>query len=67
MTAIRSLGDGAKVRALITGLGQEVRQERGKLLRKAVASSDPKRAVRLLQRLGVDVRREAEKAGVALP
>ena len=49
------------------GLGQEVREDREKLLKKAVACSDPPAAIRLLRRLGVDVQKEAEKADIALP
>ena len=49
------------------GLGQEVREERGKLLRKAVACSAPEEAIKLLRKFGVDVNKEAEKAGITLP
>ena len=49
------------------GLGQELQAEKAKLLGKAIASSDPKRAVALLRTLGLDVRKEAAKAALDLP
>ena len=49
------------------GLGQEIREDRGKLVQKAVACSAPDEAVKLLCKFGIDVKKEAEKAGIALP
>ena len=49
------------------GFGQELQQQKPKLLKKALACSDPPRAVKLLRTLGVGVKREARKAGVELP
>ena len=49
------------------GLGQEIREERGKLVKKAASSSDPQFAIKLLSKLGVDVKKEAEKACIGLP
>ena len=49
------------------GMGQELREERPKLLEKAVNCSDPKAAVKLLRKFGIDVKKEAEKSGIVLP
>jgi endonuclease-3 len=46
-----------EVNLLLVGLGQEVQTERPKLLSKALASSDPLRALRLCETLGVPVER----------
>ena len=37
------------------------------MLRKAVACSAPEEAIKLLRKFGVDVNKEAEKAGITLP
>lgn len=51
-----------QVNVVLVGLGQEVQTEKGKLLTKALASSDPARALELVGTLGVDVARERAKA-----
>lgn len=47
-----------EVNVILVGLGQEVQTEKAKLLRKALACSDPPRALELIATLGVDVERE---------
>ena len=56
-----------EVNLVLVGLGQEVQTEKAKLLRKCAVSSEPERAFRLMATLGVDVPKEAKKAGLALP
>ena len=53
-----------EVNVLLVGLGQEVQTERGKLLRKCVGCSDPLRALRLAETLGVKVAAGLKAAGV---
>ena len=55
------------VNLLLVGLGQEVQTEKEKLLRKALACSDPPAALRLLDVCGVDVAKEGAKFGLELP
>lgn len=51
------------VNYLWVGLGQEVTQEKAKILEKAINCSCPRDALKLLQRLGMNVRNEGDKAG----
>lgn len=51
------------VNLLWVGFGQEVQQEKPKMLRKAIDCSRPHEALKLLQRCGMDVRKEAAKGG----
>ena len=48
------------------GLGQEMQQEKAKVLRKCLACSNPGFAFRLMKRLGLDLKRVAEKEGVEI-
>lgn len=52
------------VNLLWVGFGQEVQQFKPKLLQKALACSRPTEALRLVKRLGLDYKKEAEKAGL---
>lgn len=52
------------INALWVGFGQEVQQFKPKLLAKALESSRPLEALRLIQRLGLDYKKEAAKAGL---
>jgi len=56
-----------EVNLLLVGLGQEVQTEKPKLLRKALACSDPPAALRLLEVCGVDVAKEGAKHGIDVP
>ena len=56
-----------EVNLLLVGLGQEVQTEKAKLLRKALACSDPPAALRLLEVCGVDVAKEGAKHGIDVP
>ena len=47
----------AEVNLLWVGFGQEVQQEKAKILRKALSSSRPKDALQLLKRCGLDYRK----------
>lgn len=51
---------------LLVGLGQEVQTQKPKLLRKALASSDPTYAVALLGRIGMDCAKVAKAEGLEL-
>lgn len=51
------------VNLLWVGFGQEVQQFKPKMLRKALDSSRPKDALKLINRLGLDYRKEGEKLG----
>mmetsp|Transcript_18218 Transcript_18218/g.29408 ORF Transcript_18218/g.29408 Transcript_18218/m.29408 type:complete len:133 (+) Transcript_18218:3-401(+) len=51
------------VNLLWVGFGQEVQQEKSKILRKALDCSRPYEALKLLQKLGLDVRKEGAKLG----
>ena len=48
------------------GLGQELQMEKKKLILKALKSSDPPFALSLLKKLGVDVKKSAEKYDIDL-
>lgn len=49
------------VNLLWVGFGQEVQQEKEKILRKALECSQPLEALQLLQRCGMNVRKEAKR------
>lgn len=49
---------------LWVGFGQEVQQEKEKILKKALNCSRPLQALRLLQGCGMDVRKEAKRCGI---
>jgi len=51
---------------LLVGLGQELQTQKPKLLRKALASSDPAYAVALLGRIGMDVDKVAKAEALEL-
>lgn len=51
------------VNLLWVGFGQEVQQEKSKMLRKAIDCSLPHEALKLLQRCGMDVRTQGAKCG----
>jgi endonuclease III len=51
----------ADVNLLWVGFGQQVQQEKPKLLRKALSCSRPAEALRLLKRCGLDYNKEAKK------
>jgi endonuclease-3 len=53
----------ASVNLLWVGFGQEVQQFQPKLLRKALDSSRPKEALKLVKRLGLDYNKEGAKLG----
>ena len=57
----------ADVNLVLVGLGQEVQTERHKLLSKCCGCSRPEDALRLAAVLGLDVRKELEKAGLGVP
>ena len=52
------------INVLWVGFGQEVQQFKPKMLGKALECSRPHDALRLIQRLGLDYRKEATKAGM---
>ena len=49
---------------LWVGFGQETQQQKEKSLRKALACNRPVEALQLLKKVGVDVKKEAEKYGL---
>ena len=51
---------------LLVGLGQEVQTEKPKLLRKALAASDPAYAAAFLGRIGMDTAKVAKAEGLEL-
>ena len=53
----------ASVNLLWVGFGQEVQQEKSKVLRKALDCSRPYEALKLLKRCGLDYKKEAVKEG----
>jgi membrane carboxypeptidase/penicillin-binding protein len=53
-----------EVNMLWVGFGQESQQQKEKILKKALNSSRPMEAFKLLQRVGIDVKREAKKYGL---
>lgn len=54
-----------EVNALWVGFGQETQQQKEKILRKALNSSRSKEALKLLQKVGVDLKKESIKFGLA--
>jgi len=54
----------SSVNLLWVGFGQEVQQFKAKMLRKALDSSQPKDALKLVNRLGLDYRKEGDKLGL---
>ena len=56
-----------EVNLLLVGLGQEVQTERAKLLKKCLACSDPLRALRLAETLGVPVEKALKAADLEPP
>jgi endonuclease III len=52
------------VNLLWVGFGQEIQQEKQKILTKALGCSQPAVALRLLKRCGMDVRKEATRYGL---
>jgi endonuclease-3 len=52
------------VNLLWVGFGQEIQQQKQKILTKALHSSQPGAALRLLKRCGMDVRKEAKRYGL---
>ena len=53
-----------EVNVLWVGIGQETQQQKEKTLRKALACSAPKEALALVQRLRLDVKKEAKRFGL---
>jgi len=53
-----------EVNALFVGFGQETQQQKGKILKKALACSRPNDALRLIKRVGVDLKKEGKKFGL---
>ena len=51
------------VNLLWVGFGQEVQQQKEKALQKALDCSEPYQALRLLERCGVNVRKEGKRFG----
>lgn len=54
----------AEVNILWVGFGQEVQQEKAKILRKALVCSRPKDALQLLKRCGLDYRKVGNELGI---
>ena len=52
------------VNYLWVGFGQEVQQQKEKSLRKALACSSPKDALRLMKKLKLDVKKEGKRHGL---
>ena len=50
-----------EINVLWVGFGQESQQQKEKMLRKALACSSPKEALKLVQKCGLDVKKEAKK------
>jgi len=50
-----------EINVLWVGFGQESQQQKEKMLRKALACSTPKEALKLVQKCGLDVKKEAKK------
>lgn len=53
-----------EVNALWVGFGQEVQQQKEKMLKKAIESSSPREALGLIQKLRLDVKKEGERFGL---
>merc|ERR1712232_1137745 len=51
------------VNMLWVGFGQESQQQKEKILKKALNSTSPGEALRLLKRVGVDLKKEGKKFG----
>ena len=54
----------ASINYIWVGFGQEVQQQKEKMLRKCVASSSPREALGLVKKLGLDVQKEAKRFGL---
>lgn len=52
------------INVLWVGFGQEVQQQKEKMLRKVLACSSPKEGLELVQRLRLDVRKEGKRYGL---
>jgi len=53
-----------ELNALFVGFGQESQQQKEKILKKALACSRPSDALKLLNKVGMDVKKEGEKYGL---
>ena len=53
-----------EINVLWVGFGQEVQQQKEKSLRKALACSSPREALALVQKLRLDVKKEAKRFGL---
>uniref|UniRef100_A0A7S1FZM5 HhH-GPD domain-containing protein n=1 Tax=Corethron hystrix TaxID=216773 RepID=A0A7S1FZM5_9STRA len=53
-----------EVNVLWVGVGQEVQQQKGKILKKALSCRRPSEAINFLQKLGMDCKKEALKSGM---
>jgi len=53
-----------ELNALFVGFGQESQQQKEKILKKALACSRPSDALKLLKKVGMDVKKEGEKYGL---
>ena len=49
------------VNLLWVGVGQEVQQQKEKVLKKCIASSDPKESLKLVDRLGLNIKKEGKR------
>ena len=56
-----------EVNVVLVGFGQEIQTERAKLLRKAMQSSQPQEAARILATCGLDVHKVARENDIQLP
>ena len=54
----------SQVNCLWVGFGQETQQQKEKVIRKALASSKPTDALKLLKKVGVNIEKEAKKFGL---
>eukprot|EP00571_Detonula_confervacea_P010932 CAMPEP_0172302772 /NCGR_PEP_ID=MMETSP1058-20130122/4426_1 /TAXON_ID=83371 /ORGANISM="Detonula confervacea, Strain CCMP 353" /LENGTH=402 /DNA_ID=CAMNT_0013013373 /DNA_START=257 /DNA_END=1465 /DNA_ORIENTATION=+ len=57
-------GRWGEINVLWVGFGQEVQQQKEKMLRKALACGSPKEALGLVQKLRLDVKKEAKRFGL---
>ncbi len=57
-------GKWGEVNMLWVGFGQESQQQKEKILKKALSSTTPVEALRLLKRVGVDLKKEGKKFGL---
>lgn len=53
-----------EINVLWVGIGQETQQQKEKSLRKALACSSPREALNLVQKLRLDVKKEAKRFGL---